>query len=297
MKNWPNPAFPQQNNPKSDRLLVLRQPNNLHFFFGLPALLRMYTLAIGIPIMVIILMRNRIRLGVNIDHVATVRQARGVSYPSVVHAGHVAEMSGADLITVHLREDRRHIQDTDVRALRESLQVPLNLEMALTDEMLDVVLSVKPDWACLVPEKREELTTEGGLDVAGQQQRVCQVCQALTQAGIKVSLFVDPDRAQMQASADCGVQAVELHTGTYANHSKQAQRDELQRLATASEQAAALGLQVHAGHGLTRHNVLPVAQLEAVEELNIGHSLIADAVFVGLAESVATMRRLLDQVR
>ncbi len=257
----------------------------------------MYTLAQVFSLKVINAMSNRIRLGVNIDHVATVRQARGVSYPSVVHAGHVAEMSGADLITVHLREDRRHIQDTDVRALRESLQIPLNLEMAVTDEMLDIVLSVKPDWACLVPEKREELTTEGGLDVVGQQQRVHQVCETLMQAGIKVSLFVDPDHQQIQASSECGVQAVELHTGTYANQSKQAQRDELQRLATTSEQAAALGLQVHAGHGLTRHNVLPVAQLEAVEELNIGHSLIADAVFVGLAESVARMRSLLDQVR
>ncbi len=242
-------------------------------------------------------MSKRIRLGVNIDHVATVRQARGVSYPSVVHAGHIAELSGADLITVHLREDRRHIQDTDVRALRESLQVPLNLEMALTDEMLDIVLKVKPDWACLVPEKREELTTEGGLDVVAQLQRVQDFCRTLRQADIKVSLFVDPDSEQIQASGASGANAVELHTGTYANQVKQAQQDELQRLSLASSQAAGLGLQVHAGHGLTRHNVLPIAQLEAVEELNIGHSLIADAVFLGLAESVAGMRRLLDQVR
>ncbi len=242
-------------------------------------------------------MHNRIRLGVNIDHVATVRQARGVSYPSVVHAAHMAELAGADLITVHLREDRRHIQDTDVRALRESLQVPLNLEMALTDEMLDIVLKVKPDWACLVPEKREELTTEGGLDIAAQQQRVSEVCASLQQVGIKVSLFVDPQAEQIQASAATGARAVELHTGTYANSVKQAQQHELQRLAEASRLAAELGLQVHAGHGLTRHNVLPVAQLEGIEELNIGHALIADAIFMGLAESVAGMRRLLDTAR
>lgn len=242
-------------------------------------------------------MKKRIRLGVNIDHVATVRQARGVSYPSVVHAAHVSEMSGADLITVHLREDRRHIQDTDVRALRESLQVPLNLEMALTEEMLGIVLEIRPDWACLVPEKREELTTEGGLDVAGQIGRVKQVCQQLQQVGIKVSLFIDPNKQQIQASSDCGVDAIELHTGTYANQVKQAQQDELQRLVEASKQAAQLGLHVHAGHGLTRHNVLPVAAIPEIEELNIGHSLIADAVFVGLEKSVGMMRELLDQNR
>ena len=169
--------------------------------------------------------------------------------------------------------------------------------MALTDEMLEIVLDVKPDWACLVPEKREELTTEGGLDVAGQLDRVQRICQRLRDAGIKVSLFIDPDSEQIKASAACKAHAIELHTGVYANTEKQQQHDELQRLMLASQQAVNLGLQVHAGHGLTRHNVLPIAAISEIEELNIGHALIADAVFIGLAQSVKDMRNLLDQSR
>lgn len=242
-------------------------------------------------------MGKRIRLGVNIDHVATLRQARGTRYPDVAQAAQWVIQAGADLITVHLREDRRHIQDRDVELLRELLHVPLNLECAVTDEMLSISERVKPDWCCLVPEKREELTTEGGLDVAGQQAGVAAACSRLLEQNIQVSLFIDPEPAQIEAAAACGAVAVELHTGTYADAGRSAQANELQRLREAAIVAEARGLAVHAGHGLHHHNVLPVAELPQIVELNIGHALIARAVFTGLTESVSSMRALMDQAR
>lgn len=236
-------------------------------------------------------MTNRVLLGVNVDHVATVRQARGTDYPSVVEAAALAESAGADSITVHLREDRRHIQDEDVRILCAETRTRINLEMAVTREMLDIALRHNPADVCLVPEKREELTTEGGLDVAGNKQAVASAVNELTRAGIRVSLFIDPDREQLQAARDVSAPVVELHTGTYADTAGEEQGREYERLRDACMFGHSLGLQINAGHGLHLDNVEAVARLPYMNELNIGHSIIAHAIFVGLAEAVAEMKK------
>ena len=231
-----------------------------------------------------------VRLYVNVDHVATLRQQRDTRYPDPVVAAGLCELAGADGITVHLREDRRHIQERDVEMLRQRLTVPLNLEMAVSADVVAVALRVRPHAACLVPEKREEVTTEGGLDVAGHLERVAAAVARLSDAGIRVSLFVDPDPTQLAASATAGSAAVELHTGDYANAAGAAADRELARLAAGATMAAQHGLAVHAGHGLTVANVGPVAALPEVEELNIGHSIVARAVLVGMPEAVREMK-------
>lgn len=238
-----------------------------------------------------------IHLGVNIDHVATLRQVRGTTYPDPLLAALLAEQSGADSITLHLREDRRHIQDRDVRLFREALQTRMNLEMAATDEMLKLATTLRPADVCLVPEKRAEVTTEGGLDVAGQAAALQDYCSRLHDAGIRVSLFIDPDFRQLDTAAKLGVPVVELHTGAYAEVQGGAQALELNRLIQASRHAASLGLTVHAGHGLHYHNVQPVAAIPEIVELNIGHAIIARAVFTGLAAAVGEMKRLMVQSR
>jgi len=238
-----------------------------------------------------------LRLGVNVDHVATLRQARGVDYPDPVEAALLAEAAGADGITVHLREDRRHIQDRDVRVLRGLLQTHMNLEMAVTEEMLGIATEVRPADCCLVPEKRTELTTEGGLDVAGQAARVAAAATRLAAAGIRVSLFIDPDPAQIEAAARSGAPVVELHTGAYAGAAGAARATELERLRGGARLAARLGLRVHAGHGLDYHNVQPVAAVHEIVELNIGHAIIARAVFTGLTEAVGAMKALMQAAR
>lgn len=231
-------------------------------------------------------------LGVNIDHVATIRQARRTVEPDPVAAAVLAELAGADGITVHLREDRRHIQYRDVYVLRQTVRTHLNLEMAATDEMVAIALDIKPDYVTLVPERREEVTTEGGLDVAGQQQRMSQVVTQLQDAGIPVSLFIDADPAQIDAAAKTKAKFIELHTGRYAEASDEASRkQELDVLAQGCEQAIASGLRVNAGHGLTYWNVYPVACLKGMEELNIGHSIIARAVMVGMERAVREMKQ------
>jgi pyridoxine 5-phosphate synthase len=231
-------------------------------------------------------------LGVNIDHIATIRQARRTVEPDPVAAAVIAELAGADGITVHLREDRRHIQDRDVRLLRQTVRTHLNLEMAATEEMVAIALEVKPDYVTLVPERREEITTEGGLDVAGQVSRLRDVVGQLQGSGIPVSLFIDPDPTQVAAAAQVGARWVELHTGRYAEASSAAQRQvELDHLEKASQQALQLGLRVNAGHGLTYWNVGPVARIPGMEELNIGHSIISRAVLVGLDRAVREMRQ------
>ena len=243
-------------------------------------------------------MEREILLGVNIDHVATLRQARGTPYPEPVEAALEAERAGADAVTVHLREDRRHIQDRDVELLRQVVQTRLNLEMAVTEEMLAVAERLRPEDCCLVPERREELTTEGGLDVAGQRERLRQACARLAAAGVRVSLFIDADPRQVEAAAEVGAPVVELHTGHYADaRGREAQSRELERLARAAELAQAAGLRVHAGHGLHYHNVAPVAALPPVRELNIGHAIVARALFTGLAEAVREMKRLMTEAR
>lgn len=231
-------------------------------------------------------------LGVNIDHIATLRQARRTVEPDPVAAAVIAELAGADGITVHLREDRRHIQDRDVRLLRQTVRTHLNLEMAATEEMVAIALEVKPDYVTLVPERREEITTEGGLDVAGQVSRLRDVVGQLQGSGIPVSLFINPDPTQVAAAAQVGARWVELHTGRYAEASSEAQRQvELDHLEKASQQALQLGLRVNAGHGLTYWNVGPVARIPGMEELNIGHSIISRAVLVGLDRAVREMRQ------
>ncbi|MGY2802993.1 pyridoxine 5'-phosphate synthase [Thermostichus sp. MS-CIW-37] len=231
-------------------------------------------------------------LGVNIDHIATIRQARRTVEPDPVAAAVIAELAGADGITVHLREDRRHIQDRDVRLLRQTVRTHLNLEMAATEEMVAIALEIKPDYVTLVPERREEITTEGGLDVAGQVSRLRDVVGQLQGSGIPVSLFIDPDPTQVAAAAQVGARWVELHTGRYAEASSAAQRQvELDHLEKASQQALQLGLRVNAGHGLTYWNVGPVARIPGMEELNIGHSIISRAVLVGLDRAVREMRQ------
>jgi pyridoxine 5-phosphate synthase len=235
-----------------------------------------------------------IALGVNIDHVATLRQARGTLYPDPVAAALAAEQAGADAITVHLREDRRHIQERDVELLRGLLQTRLNLEMAATDEMVAFAQRLRPHDCCLVPERREELTTEGGLDVRGQQRRLTACCARLRDAGVRVSLFVDPDVAQIEAAAAVGAPVIEIHTGHYADAPDDVRRrDELARVARAVAQGRALGLQVNAGHGLHYHNVQPVAAIVGLSELNIGHAIVARAIFSGIGPAVSEMKRLL----
>lgn len=239
-----------------------------------------------------------IALGVNIDHVATLRQARGTRYPDPVEAARLAEGAGADSITVHLREDRRHIQERDVLLLKEVIQTRLNLEMAVTEDMLAFACRVLPQDCCLVPEKRQELTTEGGLDVAGQAARIREACKRLASAGIRASLFIDPDPAQIEASAETGAPVVELHTGTYADApGSRKQAEELHRLVEAARQAARLGLEVHAGHGLHYHNVGAIAAIREVVELNIGHAIVARAIMTGLGSAVSDMKKLMREAR
>ena len=243
-------------------------------------------------------MMNRfIALGVNIDHVATLRQARRARYPDPVHAALAAEMAGADLITLHLREDRRHIQIQDVRSLKEMVKTRMNLEMAVTDEMLDLARHVRPPDCCLVPEKRQEITTEGGLDAASQVQRLKEAVSILVVAGIRVALFIDPDPQQIEAAVQIGAPVVELHTGAYADSSGSQQATELQRLVAGAKLASSLGLAVHAGHGLNYHNVQPVAAIAEIVELNIGHAIIARAVFDGMGAAVRDMRALMLEAR
>jgi pyridoxine 5-phosphate synthase len=236
---------------------------------------------------------SSIALGVNIDHVATLRQVRRARYPDPLHAALLAEQSGADSITLHLREDRRHIQDRDVRLMREALQTRMNLEMAVTDEMLKIAESVRPQDCCLVPEKRMEVTTEGGLDVTGQAERIRDACTALKAAGIRVSLFIDPDPRQVEASLQAGAPVIELHTGAYADSAGSDRAREFERIRAAAELADAIGLTVNAGHGLNYHNVGPIAAIGTIVELNIGHAIIARAVFDGLAQAVRDMKRLM----
>lgn len=233
-----------------------------------------------------------IYLGVNIDHIATVRQARGTRYPSPVQAALVAESAGADSITLHLREDRRHIQDADVEILRQTLQTRMNLEMAVTDEMLGIAQRIKPQDVCLVPERREELTTEGGLDVVGQFERVKNACTVLGKANIRVSLFIAPDREAMKASREAGAPVVEIHTGHYANlEPGVAQDEEFERILEAARYGSSLGLQINAGHGLHYHNVHRIAAIPLIHELNIGHAIVAHALFVGWDNAVSEMKR------
>jgi len=235
-----------------------------------------------------------IKLGVNIDHVATIRRARGTRYPSVVQAALRAEQSGADSITLHLREDRRHIQDVDVRSLRSLLQTRMNLEMAVTEEMLAIALEVKPQDVCLVPERRAELTTEGGLDVIGHFEKVRDACRRLGDAGIRVSLFIDPEEAQLEAARAAGAPVVELHTGAFAEaETDDAQSHELRRIETAVVHGVALGMRVNAGHGLHYHNVHRIAAIPGIEELNIGHAIVAHALFVGWDSAVREMKTLM----
>ena len=238
-------------------------------------------------------MTAHLRLGVNIDHVATIRNARGGAHPDPLRAARMAAAAGADGITAHLREDRRHISDDDIRRLSEEIELPLNLEMAATDEMLAIALRHKPHAVCLVPEKREELTTEGGLDAAAGHRHLRRYVDELNAAGIRVSLFIDPEPAQIQAAFEVGAPVVELHTGAYAETSGEAQRLEYERLTAAAEFADELGLVVNAGHGLHYHNVEAIAAIPGIHELNIGHAVIARALFVGLKEAVAEMKRLM----
>ncbi len=240
---------------------------------------------------------NALALGVNIDHVATIRQARGTDYPSPAAAVPIAEQAGADSITVHLREDRRHIQDADLQAIVGVMTTHMNLEMAVTDEMLDIACELRPSDCCLVPEKREELTTEGGLDVLSQQSRIADACARLADAGIRASLFVDPDRAQLDASVEAGAPVVELHTGAYAETSGAEQASELDRLVDASAYAASIGLVVNAGHGLHYENVQPIARIPEIVELNIGHAIVARAVLDGLSVAVSEMKRIMTESR
>ncbi len=237
-------------------------------------------------------------LGVNIDHVATLRQARGTRYPDPVHAALVAEQAGADSITLHLREDRRHIQDRDLHTLKAVLQTRMNLEMAAKEEMVAIATQVRPEDCCLVPERREELTTEGGLDVVGHKAAIESACQRLREASCRVSLFVDPEPGQLDAAKDVGAPVVEIHTGAYADATGSAdQKRELERILEAARHGAAIGLTVHAGHGLHYHNVQTIAAIPEIVELNIGHAIVARAVFSGLSEAVREMKRLMSEAR
>lgn len=230
-------------------------------------------------------------LGVNIDHVATLRQARGTSYPDPVQAALVCEQAGAEGITLHLREDRRHIQDDDVRRMRPLLKTRMNLELAVTDEMIEFAKEIRPQHICFVPERRQEITTEGGLDVVGHFEKVYAATHALKAIGCDVSLFIDADLAQIDAAVTCGAPTIEIHTGAYAEaETEQHKLEELTRITLAAEYAATKGLVVNAGHGLNLHNVAPIAAIPQINELNIGHSIIADSVFMGLSEAVKAMK-------
>ncbi|MGO1159391.1 pyridoxine 5'-phosphate synthase [Acinetobacter lwoffii] len=237
-------------------------------------------------------------LGVNIDHVATLRQARGTTYPDPVNAALICEQAGAEGITLHLREDRRHIQDDDVRRMRPALKTRMNLELAVTDEMIAFAKEIKPQHVCFVPEKRQEVTTEGGLDVVGNFDAVKAATQELEAIGCDVSLFIDADFAQIDAAVACGAPTIEIHTGAYADaETPEAQQAELERIVRGAEYAASKGLVVNAGHGLNLDNVTPIAAIPQIHELNIGHSLIADAVFVGLAQAVQQMKAVIKSAR
>jgi pyridoxine 5-phosphate synthase len=238
---------------------------------------------------------NMVELGVNIDHVATIRQARKTYEPDPVWAAVAAELAGADGITVHLREDRRHIQDRDVRVLRESVSIKLNLEMSVAEEIVEIAYQTKPHQATLVPERREEVTTEGGLDVVRHQDAVARSVERLQEAGVFVSLFLDPDPPQIELAARLGAEAVELHTGQYALAAERDRLTHLAALADAGRQIRDLGMRLHAGHGLNYHNVQPIAAMEGMRELNIGHAIVSRAVFVGMESAVREMKRLIDQ--
>ncbi len=239
-----------------------------------------------------------IYLGVNIDHVATLRNARGTQYPDPVHAAEIAERAGADGITIHLREDRRHINDRDVRLLKETIQTRMNLEMAVTDEMVQIALETKPAYVCLVPEKREELTTEGGLDVEGQLDKIKAATSRLSAAGIKVSLFIDADEKQIRAAKICGAPFIELHTGHYAEANTEEEKAiQLEKIIQGARFGASLGLTVNAGHGLTYHNVAPIAAIAEIYELNIGHAIMGRAMFDGLEKAVSQMKQCMQAAR
>jgi len=243
-------------------------------------------------------MQNYIHLGVNIDHVATLRQARGTRYPDPVQAAIEVEQAGADSVTLHLREDRRHIQERDVEMLKDILLTRMNLEMAVTDEMLAIAERIKPADCCLVPERREELTTEGGLDVFAQHARIKDACARMAAAGVRVSLFIDADPVQIEAAAACGAPCIEIHTGHYADLPAGPQRQaEYRRIVQAVETGVRNGLTVHAGHGLNYQNILPIAALESIRELNIGHAIVARALFTGLQPAVREMKALMLQAR
>ncbi len=240
----------------------------------------------------------KLLLGVNIDHIATVRNARGTQYPDPVQAAFVVEQAGADGITVHLREDRRHITDRDVELLNSTIQTRMNLEMAVTDEMIEIACRIKPAFCCLVPEKREEVTTEGGLDVAGQKQKIAQAVKRLNDVGIKVSLFIDADHTQIDAAQEVGAPIIEIHTGAYADaKTAEEQEVEFRRIRDGVAYAVLKGLRVNAGHGLTYHNVQAIAALPEIYELNIGHAIIGRALFSGLDKAVADMKALLLEAR
>lgn len=242
--------------------------------------------------------KQKILLGVNIDHIATLRQARGTKYPDPVQAALIVEQAGADGITAHLREDRRHIQDRDIYLLKDVIHTRLNLEMAVTDEMIAIALDVKPVACCLVPEKRAELTTEGGLDVASNPERMKKACQTLAGTGIEVSLFIDPEFKQIDAAVNAGAPVIELHTGCYADaENADEQQQELSRIQQAAEYAYSKGLQVNAGHGLHFHNVEDICRIPQIVELNIGHSIIAQAVLSGLNQSVRDLKELMKNAR
>lgn len=237
-------------------------------------------------------------LGVNIDHIATLRQARLTRYPDPLQAALASEQAGADSITVHLREDRRHIQERDVMLLKEAMLTPMNLEMAVTAEMLAFAEKIRPQFCCLVPERREELTTEGGLDVAGQLDRIREACARLAAAGIRVSLFIDADQQQIEAARRCGAPVVEIHTGRYADAGSEVLREkELHKIVCGTRQAADFGIQVNAGHGLNYQNVQAVAAIPEIRELNIGHGIIARAIFTGIEAAVREMKRLMREAR
>ncbi len=242
--------------------------------------------------------KKAILLGVNIDHIATIRQARGTRYPELIQAALVAEQNGADSITAHLREDSRHIQDRDIYLLKDMIHTRLNMEMAVTDEMLDIAVKVRPSACCLVPEKREELTTEGGLEVAGNLARMQSACEKLASADIEVSLFIAPDHSQIDAAKAAGAPVVELHTGCYADALTPTEREvELERIRKAAYYANSLGLQVNAGHGLHFHNVEAICRIPEIVELNIGHSIVAQALFSGLAQAVRDLKQIMYNAR
>jgi pyridoxine 5-phosphate synthase len=238
-----------------------------------------------------------LHLGVNVDHVATLRQARGTAYPDPVEAALLAEHAGADSITLHLREDRRHIQDHDLSRLQAKMRTHMNLEMAVTGEMLEIAIALGPADCCLVPEKREELTTEGGLDVAGQLDKISEACRRLADSGIRVSLFIDPEPLQLEAARKAGAPVVELHTGNYADASGDAQKSEFDRVIDASAYGASLGLTIHAGHGLHYGNTAAIASIPQIAELNIGHAIVARALYDGFPKAVADMKRLMTSAR